>query len=1050
MAAQAIHERFPIVGVGASAGGVAALEGFFKGVPAEPEFAIVIVTHLSPERKSYLHEIVGRFSNMPVEIAEDGTLVAMGKVYVLPADTVLGIRGGRLRISQPANHERRPIDIFLSALAQDQGEYSGAVILSGADGDGTLGVKAIKERGGITLAQIKDGHGPSYSDMPQSAISSGFVDFAIPAEAMGAELEQFTRGLSLFERMATANKDEEDQQTTEAARQNICQILLNQVGHDFKGYKTRTFLRRVQRRMQVTQRGTIERYLDLLRQDAKEVNALFRDLLINVTNFFRDKEAFDALNELVIPQLFADRGASDVVRVWVPGCATGEEVFSVAILMREYMDTLTAVPRIQIFATDIDEKALGIARTARYPEALLDSVSAERRKRFFHEDGGTFAVTKDVRDLCVFSPHSVIRDPPFSRLDLISCRNLLIYFGSDMQTQVIPTFHYSLRPGGYLFLGTSENVSQYTGLFAAVDKKQRIFRARGDKGIAPHIPSQIVGLPRQRAADSRRATTGPPRSLGFRQSIETQVLDRFAPAHVVADRNGDVVHYSSRTGRYLEAAAGMPTRQIVSLARKGLRLDLRAVFRQCIENGRPATREHVEMEGDDGRTQSVTIHVEPLVDPQADEPFFVVLFSDEGPALSPEDTDLRKHGDADAAVLQLERDLREARERLQSIVEEYETAVEELKSSNEELVSVNEELQSTNEELEASKEELQSLNEELHTVNVELHEKIDALDAANGDLQNLFENTQVAMIFLDKDLSIRTFTPATSRVFNVLPSDRGRPITDLNSQLSLPSLKDDIEAAVERAATIERRTTHKKSGAHFLVRIGPYRDTEERTAGGVITFVDVTSLTDAEAHQEILIAELNHRVRNMLSIVIGLAEQTGRDDSSAKAFKVDFIDRIRAMSRAYELLTRENWKDTSLEDLLRYEFAPFSSHSIQIQGPPMRLMPKQALSIGMVVHELATNSAKYGSLSVPAGSLSVSWTTAEDSVGEKIMMHWKETGGPPVPETFVPGFGLRLVRGEITHTLGGRLQITNARSGINLDFDFYGRKGEGTWPAVES
>lgn len=386
---------FPIVGVGASAGGIEALEGFLRGLPDRPGLAIVVVTHLPPDRESRLHEILARYTTLPVRVAADGQHVEADHVYVLPADALLGIEQGRLRITKPTagRRERKPIDIFFSALAADQGEHAAGVVLSGGDGDGTLGVKAIKERGGLTLAQVADGYGPDYPDMPESAIASGLVDLALPADAMGARLVEFVHGLRVLDGLTAAPGPAEDAHAFEAARGEVCTILRNQVGHDFAGYKPKTFLRRVQRRMQVTALDTVEGYLELLRRDPREVNALFRDLLISVTNFFRDAEAFDALAATVVPGLFEGRGADEAVRVWVPGCATGEEVFSIAILLREHMDRLEVVPRVQVFATDIDDRALSVARAARYPGPLLDSVSPERRARFFVPDGGSYAAT---------------------------------------------------------------------------------------------------------------------------------------------------------------------------------------------------------------------------------------------------------------------------------------------------------------------------------------------------------------------------------------------------------------------------------------------------------------------------------------------------------------------------------------------------------------------------------------------------------------------------------------------------------------------------------
>jgi two-component system CheB/CheR fusion protein len=1028
---------FPMVGIGASAGGVEALEGLFRGLPDDTGCGFIIVTHLSPERRSLLPEIVANYTAMPVHTAEDGAQVRPNEVHVLPADALLDIEGGRLRVRKPAGarRERHPIDVFFAALAKDQAEYAAGVVLSGGDADGTLGIKAIKERGGLTLAQSSNGHGPQHPSMPQSAIASGMVDLALPVEEMGPHLADFARSFEALEAMATAaGRRAGGPHPVRQAREEICAILLNQVGHDFSGYKEKTFLRRVQRRMQVHRVDALEDYVEVLRQDPKEVVALFRDLLINVTTFFRDAEAFKALERVVIPKLFEGRGADDVVRVWVPGCATGEEVFSIAILLCEYMETLSAVPRVQIFATDIDEPALASARAGRYPEALLEGVSPERRKRFFIEQDGSFLLTKEVRDLCVFSPHSVIRDPPFSRLDLVSCRNLLIYFGPDVQAQVIPTFHYALRPGGYLFLGISENVSQFSDLFTPVDKKHRVFRSRDDIVPEVRLPLILSGLrsaPFQGSRDPARRTLA---GLALRHAVEARVLERFAPAHVVVNRDGDVIHYSARTGRYLEATPGAPTRQLLAMARRGLRLDLRTVLREAIESDRRVTRDGVAVEAEDGLVQRVNLVVEPLGDGSADERTFLVMFMDVGPPLSGNEAD-RPAAAADETALQLERELRDTRERLQSLIEEYETAVEELKSSNEELVSVNEELQSTNEELEASKEELQSLNEELQTVNAELGGKVEQLDRANSDLTNLFESTRVATVFLDRDLVIRNYTPSVSQVFNIRPTDRGRPLTDLVSRVSLPTLAEDVRSVFSSGKLLERTIDHDQGQTHYLLRLVPYRDGDGRIEGVVLTFVDVTTLRKAEAQQKVLIDELNHRVKNMLTVVIAVAEQTYRTSENPLDFKQRFVDRIHGMARSHELMSKENWDEADVRDLIGLHLGPFGSERTRIVGPELRLKPRQALSLGMIVHELATNAGKYGALSVPNGRVTVEWELLGDD-RRRVRLTWRESDGPEAGKPGRHGFGLRLVERETAAVFGRRATLDFNPTGLVVSMEF--------------
>ncbi len=1022
---------FPVVGVGASAGGVEALEAFFGGIPESPGVAFVIVTHLNPERESILHQIISRYTRMPVTVAVDGACIEPEHVYVLPPDGVLSVKGSHLSLEhrEPGQSSHKPIDVFLGSLAQERGEAAVGVILSGGDGDGTLGIKAIKEHGGLTLAQVGDGNvPPAHASMPNSAIATGLVDFAVPAESMGVRIVQYRRSLELLSTMAA---EDGDAPLWDAGRQEICVILRSQLGHDFAGYKAKTFIRRVQRRMQMMQLESLESYLDVLRKDPTEVSALFRDLLINVTNFFRDADAFAALAATVIPKLFEKRGADETVRVWVPGCSTGEEVFSIAILLREHMDTLTAVPRVQIFATDIDDLALGVARVARYPEALLEGVSPARRRRFFVQDGASYIVCKDVRDLCIFSPHSVIRDPPFSRIDLVSCRNLLIYFGADVQSQVIPIFHYALRPNGYLFLGTSENVSQFGELFVPVDKKHRIFRSREDTSGRAHVPLILRGPPNPASGGEPPSRRGALAGVAFRQSVEALVLDRFAPAHVVVNADGDVVYFSSRTGKYIEQASGAPTRQLIALVRRGLRFDLRTSLREAVESGRRTDRQHLTAECDDGRIQMVSLTVEKLNEQDFAEPLYLVIFTDEGPSTSTAELVLHNEQNSPPESAHLERELRDTRDRLQALIEEYETALEELKSSNEELVSVNEEMQSANEELEASKEELQSLNEELHTVNGELQTKVEALDRTHNDLENLFETSQIATVFLDRNLVIRSFTPAVASVFNILPGDRGRPLTDLASRLPLPHFADDVERVATDGTPIERRIHLPDASTYFLVRLLPYRS-EGRIEGVVATFIDISEMTHAEAHQRVLIAELNHRVKNMLSVVLALAEQTMRSSDTMDEFRNAFSARVQAMARSHELLSRENWTEGALTDLVRLQLVPFGLGRVTIDGPPLRLKPKQALSIGMILHELATNAGRYGALSVPDGRVRLSWAMHNTERGWFTILEWREEGGPSVEPLIRRGFGLKLVEKEVAYNLGGKAEFNFLPEGITV------------------
>src|SRR5215469_3917669 len=642
-----MDKPFPIVGVGASAGGVEALEYLFKAMPPEPGMAFVIITHLAPKRESMLPEILARDTRMPVLVAEHDQLVRRDHIYVAPADSVLQIEKGRLRLRPISDgRERTPIDSFFAALAEDQAEHAIGIVLSGAGSDGTLGIKAIKEHGGLTLAQATDHSGPRHSSMPASAIASGLVDLAVPVETMPEQLAAYIRTFDILDK--EVDKDEQ----AETTRNAICALLLDQTGHDFSGYKTRTFYRRIERRMQVLQIPSLAAYAGRLRQDAGEVNTLFRDLLIGVTNFFRDTKAFEALEELVMARLFEGKAASDTIRVWVPGCATGEEVYSLAIMLREKSEQSRSRVKVQIFATDIDEAALGVARTGRYPDTLLQGVSKERLERFFASEGTSYVINKPIRDMCVFSSHSVVRDPPFSRMDLISCRNLLIYLNSELQGHVIPIFHYALKPNGFLFLGTSENITQHGDLFSSVDKKNRVFQRREDGAAMPQLPTLFR---RHGIGGAGHLESKGPAGRSLRQSVDARVLERYAPAHVVVTREGDVINYSAGTGKYLEAPPGRPSRALMAMARKGLRLPLRSALHEAVQLQRPAVRDNVELEGGD-RGEFVRITVEPLREDD-NESLYLVVFDDLRVPAEPEKpaAKQRKGKARDANLDQLER-----------------------------------------------------------------------------------------------------------------------------------------------------------------------------------------------------------------------------------------------------------------------------------------------------------------------------------------------------------------------------------------------------------
>ncbi len=1032
-APQAAEGEFFVVGIGASAGGVEALELLFGGMPEDVEAALFVITHLGPHRETLLAEIIGRATKMPVTNATHGAHIRPGHVYVLPSEHVLTLKGAQLQLQrlESGQRERNPIDVFFTSIAKEWHESSVGIVLSGSGSDGTLGIKAIKEEGGLTIAQGQDGSGPAYDSMPLSAVATGLVDLVLPAEHIGTKLQRYIHSLRTLRAMPGDANDRHSAQSQAGALQDIYAVMRKRVGHDFHSYKERTFVRRVQRRMQVRQVDSIPAYVDLLRQDGDEARLLFRDLLIGVTSFFRDAEAFAALQTQVIPQLFEHAGAADTIRVWVPGCATGEEAYSLALLLREHMLEIDVVPKVQVFATDIDEPALAVARAGRYPAPMLENVSPERLKRFFRQDSQSYVLTKEVRDMCIFSAHSVIRDPPFSRMDLVSCRNLLIYFNSDLQDDVLPIFHYALKPKGFLFLGPAENISRHTDLFTALDKKHRLFQRRATlAAVGIRLPTWVPGV-RTTEIDPR-VHDGSHKEQRLRRHIEANVLEQFTPAHIVVEGDGSIIYYSSRTGKYLEPQMGSPSRQIQAMARRGLRLELRTALREAVEKRQTIVRERVEVDLDD-RVQLIRLTVHPFAQGEQ-EPLYLIVFTDLGRALTREEAAQQQTG-ADSDVAGLEHELRETRDRLQATIEEYETALEELKSGNEELVSVNEELQSTNEELETSKEELQSVNEELHTVNSELATNLDELHRSNADLRNLFESTQIATVFLDRHLIIRSYTPAVTGIFNLIPSDRGRPITDIAHQLEDVDLAHDIRRVLDEHTPLEHPVRLRGGKVFHLMRILPYRTTDDLMDGVLITFVNVTEVVAAEEQQRMLVSELNHRVRNMLQVVIGLANQTLHRSTDMKQFEKSFMGRVQSLARAYELVSRGGWHRVSVAELLDAQLAPFAPEGgrYRAEGEPVLLTASAALAFGLVLYELATNATKYGALSVPSGHIELAWRLkAQDGATPALVFSWRERGGPPVTEPTRRGFGSELLQRQLRYELNGQATMEFLEEGLQV------------------
>ena len=856
---------FPIVGIGASAGGLAAFEAFFSGMPTDcpPGMAFVLVQHLAPDHKSILTDLIKRYTSMQVFEVEDGMAVRPNCAYIIPPNRDMAFLNGSLQLLEPTapRGRRMPIDFFFRSLAQDQHERAICIVLSGTGSDGTQGLRDIKAEGGMVMAQRPNS--TEYDGMPRSAIATGLVDYELlpaemPEQLMAYAGHAFGRNAQTAPGPASKN---------DSAMKKIFVLLRAQTGHDFSQYKPNTINRRIERRLAIHQIESIDNYVQYLQQNPAEVEALFRDLLIGVSGFFRDPEAFRQLEEQVIPALFADRPAGSVIRVWSAGCATGEEPFSLAILLQEQLEKQHRSHTVQIFATDIDSQAIATARTGLYPASIAADISAERLAGFFtaEAEGSAYRINKSIRDMLVFSEQNVIKDPPFSRIDLLSCRNLLIYMGADLQKKLIPLFHYALNPGGFLFLGTSETVGDFGDLFAPLDRKLKLYRRREDihgvqrVAFGRFLPSSAeIGA----AQPKNLGNSATPGKMSLRDLTEQALLRQIAPTGALVNGHGDILYLHGRTGMYLEPAPGEAgVNNILKMAREGLRGELTTALHKAA-----GTREQVRRIGllvkTNGDFTPTNLTVCPLAarpdssrsgggmaDPAAtlSASLYLVIL-EEGASFDPGQAPLAAAGDdkegaadpdsssetrASARIAALRQELRAKEEYLQ-------TANEELKSTNEEMQSVNEELQSTNEELETSKEELQSINEELATINTELQNKVSDLSRANNDMNNLLAGTGIATVFVDHSLHILRFTPAATGIINLITSDIGRPVSHIVSNLvGYDRLVADVQAVLDTLAAREVEV-ETADGRWYILRIQPYRTLDNVIEGAVITFVDIT------------------------------------------------------------------------------------------------------------------------------------------------------------------------------------------------------------------
>lgn len=834
----------PVVGLGASAGGLSALQIFFQHTPVDTGLAFVVILHLSPEYESRLAAILQQVTAMPVRQVDQPVRIATNHVYVISPAKHLTMRDGQLSLSDPVQSpgQRVAIDLFFRTLAEAHGRDATAVVLSGAGSDGALGITRVKEEGGLTIVQ--DPGEAEYDSMPRSAIATGQVDVVLSVAQMPQQILAYYQQAQHIRLPSEITQGDADND----ALRELFVLLRVRTGHDFVSYKRATVLRRIGRRLQVNGVTDLPAYLQILRERPDEIQALLRDLLISVTNFFRDSETFAALDAL-LPQLFAAKQPEDQIRAWVAGCASGEEAYSVAILLREHAARLDRPPAIQVFATDIDEEAIAAAREGLYPDNIVADVSPERLQRFFTEDQGRYRIKKEIRDSVLFAPHNLLRDPPFSRLDLVTCRNLLIYLNREVQERVLELFHFVLYPNGKLMLGASESADSLPGLFTVVDKKHRIYSRRTVTRMAPMLPS----LPLAAQEHPRPATlvSSVPQATSFAE-LHQRLIATYGSPSVLVDSDYTIVHLAGEVNRFLRFSSGEPSYNLLKVVHPDLRFELRTVLFEATQQSAPSGATHVRM-AVGAEVRLVNLLVQPVLDPVGARGFLWVLFTDIGTA----DEQPAREADvsAEPMVRRLDEKLQRMREQLRLTIEQYETSNEELKASNEELQAMNEELRSTSEELETSKEELQSVNEELITVNQELKNKVDEISRVNSDLQNLMAASDIGTIFLDRELRVTRYTPHVEGLFNLIPTDLGRPLAHVTHDLEYDRLLADAARVLDRLVSLEREVAHR-DGRWFLMRLLPYRTIEDRIDGVIITFVDITARKHAEetlrqAHDEL-------------------------------------------------------------------------------------------------------------------------------------------------------------------------------------------------------
>ncbi|MXQ06308.1 PAS domain-containing protein [Alphaproteobacteria bacterium GH1-50] len=1123
-----------VVGVGASAGGLEAFQSLLASLPPKHSLALILVQHLDPDHESLLPELLAKRTETPVATAEDGTKVEPGHIYLIPPGAFMTIDEGRLRLTKMSTPRglRRPIDKFFESLASDVGPRGVAIVLSGTGSDGSIGIRAVKEAGGLVFVQ--DPSQAEYNGMPNSAIETGADDIVLPTQDMYDVISDYFSIRSDLKPSVLSDAE---------FLQRVAKHIRYRTGHDFGQYKHATFLRRIAVRMSVLGLSEPNAYLKELISNKSEAAKLFRDLLINVTSFFRDPPAFDSLQTEVIRKIVQNKGASDEIRVWVPGCSTGQEAFSIAMLIAEELERTDGDAQVAIFATDIDEDALRMARKGHFPNSIIDEVPEALLARYFTVTPDGYEATPKLREMVRFSNQSIIKDPPFSRIDLVSCRNVTIYFDNELQDFAITVFHYALKEGGYLFLGPSETPRIIDDLFITVDQRNRIFQRRQG-------PSRRLNFPIQNttAVVAPDMTAELEAETLYRDPLAHPLISRFSPPFVLTDGSGRLHYTSDRASKYLRIKPGSTRMVITQLIIPELESSLRRLIVKA--DGGSDVKE-VEYRGEiDGQEVRIVLGLAQLEDGSR-----LIVIDDRLDAHADRPIVMqRQSADTGDYVQELELELERARETIRTTIEELETSNEELKSSNEEMMSMN--------------EELQSANEELSTTNEELQVKIAELRDANQDMANLMRSTRIITIFLDDELRLRFFTPESRNAFRFVDSDRGRRIDDIGSDVDMVMLTRMCRQVLESKVPIEEEISSVGGEKQFLLDIEPYTGEGGPTRGGVVctmtdvtalrralhtaesersssqrrlaeieqlyyvspqamallgtdgtylrinqrmaeinglgvdshvgrhmrdvvpdlaaqvddafgivmetgspvlarrmegrtpasgserrlfltdwypvqnkgetvavgvNFRDITEQTEMSAELKRVMQELQHRVKNMLANVLALVSRARRDATTDMAVLDTLASRINALAHTHKVLTEENWRAADIYALIGPETRDiYGEDRVSLKGPPLKMNARACLAIGMAIHELATNAAKYGAFSTDAGRVSLHWFRLDDGNDDKVVFTWTESDGPPVPKRERSGFGSQLIASTITGSLHGDVVFDWQESGLKV------------------